>query len=51
MAKEKKKIVSYTIALIPEDGTESRAFGGITRSKIIFIAVILLVFGSLLPLS
>ncbi len=48
MAKEKKKIVSYTIALIPEDGTESRAFSGITRRKIIFIAVSLLVLGSLL---
>ncbi len=47
MAKEKKKIVSYTIALIPEDGTESRAFSGITRSKIILIAISLLVLGSL----
>lgn len=48
MAKEKKKIVSYTVALIPEDGTESRAFGGITRSKITLIAIGLLVLGSIL---
>ncbi len=47
MAKEKEKIVSYTIALIPEDGTESRAFSGITRSKIVLIAVCLLVLGSI----
>jgi murein DD-endopeptidase MepM/ murein hydrolase activator NlpD len=47
MAKEKKKIVSYTIALIPEDGTESRAFSGITRNKIMLIAAGLLVLGSI----
>lgn len=47
MAKEKKKIVSYTVALIPEDGTESRAFSGITRSKIVLTAFALLVLGSL----
>jgi hypothetical protein len=47
MAKEKKKIVSYTIALIPEDGTESRAFSGITRNKIILVAAGLLVLGSI----
>lgn len=47
MAKEKKKIVSYTIALIPEDGTESRAFSGITRGKIMLIAVSLLILGSI----
>ncbi len=48
MKKEKKKVVSYTIALIPEDGTESRAFSGITRSKVVLIAVGLLILGSLL---
>jgi murein DD-endopeptidase MepM/ murein hydrolase activator NlpD len=30
-----KKQVTYTIALIPDDGAETRAFGGITKSKII----------------
>lgn len=47
MPKEKKKAVSYTIALIPEDGSESRAFAGITRSKIVGLAVALLTLGSL----
>jgi len=47
MAKETKKRVSYTIALIPEDGTESRAFSGVTRNKIILLAAGLLVLGSL----
>ncbi|MDW8436438.1 MAG: M23 family metallopeptidase [Chloroherpetonaceae bacterium] len=47
MPKEKKKEISYTIALIPEDGTESRAFTGITRSKVILAIVGLLVLGSL----
>ncbi len=48
MPKGKKKVVAYTIALIPEDGSESRAFSGITRNQIILSIIGVLMLGSLL---
>lgn len=45
MPKEKSKSHSYTIALIPEDGSETRAFDGVTRTQLILALSGLFFFG------